>query len=85
MTICFERKTNGRIWTVTEDDVRMVHQVIKGIDEFEYSYMPENFVSVYKGDLHDTIYGHKFELDINTILQACWSQGVPVVCITGER
>ena len=80
----FERKTYGRIWVPNPEDLPRVHNIIKKLDEFEFSYMPAGFVAAYADDIEDVIYGHKFELSISKLTQACWDAGIFITCVTGR-
>lgn len=81
----FDKKTHGRIWVPKEEDIARVDAVIKELDDFEHSYLPSNFISVYTGDLLDLEYGHKFEMSRTLLQQACMSIGIWIVCVTGHR
>lgn len=81
----FQRKTYGRIFVQKEEDVAVVLDVLKEVDEYEFShYAPKDLVGVY-GDHKTLVYLHKFEMDKNAIFQACAARGVWVWCVDGGR
>lgn len=85
MMLEFQKKTYGRIWVKTKDEVDKVREIIKDQDEFEFSYLPEDFVAVYAGKLGDLSYGHKFELDYYELTKRCLAVGIWIIPITDGR
>ncbi len=74
----FTHKGYGRIYVQAEGDIEKVEAVIKGIDAFEFDYLPDDFIATFS-EYPRTVYTHKFsDLDIDHLTGVCWSQGVPV-------
>lgn len=78
----FGRKTYGRIFVKQSADVEKVCEIIRELDEFEYEYMPDEFVAVYDSTNCPVTYGHKFELDMDRLRFACFNEAVPVMLVT---
>lgn len=89
----FERKGYGRIFVEKEEDIPKVREIIRKMDEFEYSYLPEDLITVFnpehvtfESDSSDHIritlaYTHKFDsLDLNEFQMRCWMEGIKVFC-----
>jgi hypothetical protein len=79
------RKTYGRIFVPTEEHVARVLEIMKAIDENEFTvYMPEKLVVAFSPE-ESLIFLHKFEMDKNAILFKCWSEGIPVWIVDGQQ
>jgi len=91
---CFGRKHYGRIFTDKEENISKIKEIIKEMDEFEYGYLPNDFITVFKthyfgenNEFYDveTIYTHKFDsLDTNELSRRCWEQGIYMFCWFGR-
>lgn len=83
----FAKKTSGRIFVRHEADVQRVIDIIKELDEFEFGYLPDGFVTVMPEDVSKAklTYGHKFELRTDLLKLECWRQGIEVMLVTGWR
>lgn len=69
-------KGYGRIYVKDADDIENVKSIIKDIDEFEYEYMPDNFVTTFH-EYPKVIYTHKFsDMDMDQLTATCWSRGI---------
>lgn len=80
----FPRKDYGRILVQKEEDINKVKSIIKEMNEFEYEYLPDNFIGVFKKDNIETVYTHKFDdLDLVELQIRCWEQGIPIMIICG--
>lgn len=78
------RKDYGRILVQKEEDIAKVDAIIKEMDEFEYDYMPKDFICVFEKDNVETIYTHKFDsLDLIELQLRCWEQNIPIMIICG--
>ncbi len=80
----FMSKTHGRIFVADESKIPAVRAKIKELDDFEYTYLPDNFVTKWNGKI-ETTYGHKFEIDMEQLTEACWNEGIWIFCVTGYR
>jgi hypothetical protein len=74
----FTHKGYGRIYVETAEDVQKVHDVIKEIDDFEYSYMPSTLVAPFS-EYQAVVYLHKFsDMDIDALVATCWARGIKI-------
>ena len=81
----FTRKGYGRIFVETEEDIQRIKDIIKEIDSYEYSYLPENLITVFNNDNFESVYTHKFsDLNMTKVLHKAWSQGINCFCIFGK-
>ena len=91
----FPRKAYGRIFVEKEADISKVKDIIRKMDEFEYDYLPEKFITVFDSNIKafsdgskhfwmDFAYTHKFDsLDLNELQFRCWAAGVKIFCVMG--
>lgn len=71
-------KGYGRIYCEDEDDIEEVRDIIKSLDEFEYSYLPTNLIAPFT-EYPKVVYTHKFsDLDMDRLTAECWKQGLRV-------
>lgn len=74
------QKAKGRIFVRHKEHVQQVAEILKQIDEFEYNYLPDNFIAVYnEGGPNHLIYTHKFDPNILTLEKACLDKGIKIV------
>ena len=87
----FPRKAYGRIFVEKPEDVEKVKSIIKQMDEFEYEYLPDDFIVPFSvetasiGGKQEYVmrlqYTHKFDnLDLNELQFRCWAFGIKVFC-----
>lgn len=90
----FPRKGYGRIFVEKEDDIEKVKDIIKKMDDFEYDYLPEELITVFKPNIKtfpkeepkghlwlDMKYTHKFDsLNLNELQFRCWASGIKIFC-----
>ena len=79
---CFSKKTYGRIFVEFSEDIERVDAIIKRLDDWEYGYMPKDFITVYDPSNRPIIYGHKFELNMEKLRLACFVVGISVMLVT---
>lgn len=78
------RKGYGRILVQKEEDIQKVKDIIKEMDDFEYDYLPDDMIAVFKTNDVKTVYTHKFDsLDLNELQIRCWEQNIPIMIIKG--
>ena len=71
-------KGHARIYVNKEEDIAKVEQIIKNLDEYEYGYMPEGFVTTID-QFPKVVYTHKFcDLDMNWLQIECHATGIPI-------
>lgn len=76
----FTKKGYGRIYVAKEEDIPKVIDIIKLIDEFEASYLPEDFVTPFQ-NYPSVVYVRKFsDMDINELTAACFNYGIHIFC-----
>lgn len=80
------RKGYARIYVEKPENVRAVADIIKEMDEFEHSYMPDDMVAPFS-EYPKLTYTHKFDaLDMNALAATCWSRGIHIfVCDNGHE
>lgn len=93
----FSRKGYGRIFCNKEEDVPKIREIIERMDDFEYEYLPDELITVYRpekntkvfsdGSKHYYIpleYTHKFDsLDLNELQMRCMLEGIQMFCWIG--
>jgi len=80
----FKRKTYGRIFVRSTEDVEKVRAVIRTLDPDEFTYLPQNFIAPYDAVKGALTYGCKFEMRTDLLKFACWHTGVDVLIVTGK-
>jgi hypothetical protein len=81
----FPYKKYGRIFVEKAEDVDKVKDVIKELDEYEFEYLPNDFIGVFNPDRLYTVYTHKFDdLDTNVLTKECWKRGIKMFCWFGS-
>jgi hypothetical protein len=78
------KKGWGRIYVADPKFVDAVKRIIRELDEFEYTYLPEGMVCGFS-EYPRLVYTHKFcDMDMNLLTAACWNQGIWIwVCDNG--
>lgn len=76
----FTRKGYGRIFVTKQEDIWKVEAIIHDMDEFEYEYLPKDFIAVF--DVQpESIYLAKFcDLDLDELTRRCWMEGIWIWC-----
>ena len=81
----FPHKGYGRLFVETKEDIARVKEIIKEIDDFEYSYLPEDLITVFSDDNMRSVYTHKFsDLNMTEVLYRAWSRGINCFCVFGK-
>lgn len=81
----FYKKGYGRIYVRHEKDIPRVKEIIKQLDDYEWSYFPHNdFVVPWTGFV-DLVYTHKFEACQDAITLRCLKENIWVWCISQHR
>lgn len=77
----FDTKSYGRIYVDKESSIKKVKEIIKQIDEFEYEYLPDNFIAVFD-EYPKLVFTGKFDdLDIVNLTRVCFQMGVFIFCV----
>lgn len=86
-----ERKHFGRIFVEKEEDIAIVKEVMREIDEdeFEHYYpngvMPQDeFIAVFSEENLYSVYGGKFEMDLAEVCIRAWKRGVKCFYVKGR-
>ena len=82
MSKTFTRKGYGRIYVSGGmENITAVEDEIKEMDEFEFEYLPEDYVALFD-EYPNLKYAHKFDdLDINELTARCWKKGIHIFCL----
>ena len=71
-------KSFARIFVDTAYNIPAVHDIIRGIDKFEYDYLPEDLIAPYS-EYPTTVYTGKFDdMDMNILTARCWNVGIRI-------
>lgn len=82
----FARKTYGRIFVRSDEDIDGVVGIVREVDSFEADYMPSTLVTTYKvGEPNRLVYLHKFEICKIELTRACLAKGIWIWCVDGMR
>lgn len=90
----FPRKAYGRIFVEKEEDIHAVKEIIHKMDDDEFVYLPEDFITVFDPKIRsfpaenpkdylwlNLAYTHKFDsLDLNELQFRCWAAGIKIFC-----
>lgn len=80
----FYTKSYGRIFVDKQENIERVKEIIKEMDDFEYTYLPDDLITVFDSNTFDTTYTHKFDsLDLGELMNRCWKEGIHIFCVTG--
>ena len=81
----FTTKGYGRIYVMERSHIDSVKHIIKEMDQFEYDYLPDDFITVFS-EYPKLIFTHKFDdLDLDQLALKCFEYGVPVLCIDNRH
>lgn len=71
-------KGYGRIYVSNKKDIERVKEIIKKIDEFEYHYIPEDFIAEFS-EFPNLKYTHKFsDLDLDVLEAMCFINNIKI-------
>lgn len=75
------RKGNSRCFVFSYEDIQKVYDTIKEIDEFEFEYIPEDWVTIWDGKGYDSsmVYNGKFDIDVPRLIDECGKKGVGII------
>ena len=86
----------SRCFVKNKNDVERVTDIIRQMDEFEFNYLPENWVTVTEfdfpmgvnfveyvlGKFDDVVYNGKFDINIDNLIQISKDFGIEVLIMT---
>lgn len=71
-------KGYGRIYVDKPENVGKVEEIIRELDAYEFTYMPEGMVAPFS-EYPAVKYTHKFnDLNMDKLIAVCWSRGIHV-------
>ena len=73
------QKGESRCFVFNEEDIEKVKEIIKQISEFEFDYLPDNWIAVWRGDEKDLVYNGKFDIDIPKLTEECGRVGIGIM------
>jgi hypothetical protein len=72
-------KGNSRCYVFEESHIKEVEAIIKEISEFEFGYMPENWVTLFTPSYNDDlVYNGKFDIDVIELKIACAKKQIAI-------
>ena len=79
----FPHKKYGRIYVENESDIIAIKGIVIGMDSFEFDYLPDDLIEVFKkGSLCYNKYVGKFDdIDMGKVLYCAWRLGVKCFCV----
>ena len=81
----FPHKGYGRLFVENKEDIARVKEIIREMDDFEYSYLPEDLITVFSDENMKAVYTHKFsDLNMAEVLYRAWSRGIKCFCVFGK-
>lgn len=66
----------GRIYVLKPDDIAEVKAIIKELDEYEYEYLPKDFITTFDEYPRVEYIGKFSDLDMDKLISTCLSRGV---------
>lgn len=80
----FPHKNYGRIFVEYEEDIQKLKEIIKEMDAFEYSYLPDDLITVFADKNMYSVYTHKFDdMNMTEVMYRAWSKGIKCFCVFG--
>lgn len=80
------RKGESRCFVFDKNHVELVEETIKEIDEFEFDYMPDNWVEFWDYPnakyCPPMVYNGKFDIDIINLKIACAKKGIAISVVS---
>lgn len=81
----FPYKDYGRIFVEKEEDIDKIKEIIKEIDDYEYTYMPDDLITVFSEENYHSKYVHKFnDMDMGEVLKVAWERGIKCFVVFGK-
>ena len=80
------RKGYARIYVDAAHNLKAVEAIIKELDEFEHTYLPDDLIAPFT-EYPKLVYTGKFDgLCMNKLTAVCWSRGIYIwVCDNGTN
>lgn len=82
----FYKRTQGRIYVDKEENIDKVKEIIKKIDEYEATYLPNDLITTFEEDAPTLVNVHKFDgIDMEILIPLCWKQGIYIYALGENR
>ncbi len=82
MAQTFTKKGYGRIYVLDPKHIERVKSIIEQMDQYEYSYMPQDLIVPFDGVYPELVYLHKFsDLNLDHLIVTCLSEGIAIFCL----
>lgn len=79
------RKGESRCFVFFQDHIEKVKAIIKEIDEFEFEYMPEDWITLWDGHYDDRVYNGKFDINIVRLYTECGKKGISIIIVSTNQ
>ena len=77
----FTKKGYGRIYVSEMGNIPRIKEIIKDMDDFEYTYIPWDHLFADPSEYPKVIYIHKFsDLDIDELTYRCFLERIFIFC-----
>ena len=76
------RKGESRCYVFKEEHISIVGQIIKELDDFEYDYMPNDWICVWDENWKCSpplVYNGKFDINVIQLIQKCAEKKVAII------
>jgi hypothetical protein len=81
----FPHKGYGRFFVESKEDITKVKEIIREMDAFEYSYLPDDLITVFSDENMQSVYTHKFDdMNMTEVMYRAWSKGIRCFCVFGH-
>lgn len=86
MALELVRKGESRCFVFDKKHIEIVEETIEEIDEFEFGYIPDNWVEFWdypNSKYHPPmVYNGKFDIDVINLKIACAKKGIAIVIVS---
>lgn len=70
----------SRCFVFREEDIQKVYDTIKEINDFEFNYVPTDWVMVWGKEYESSmVYNGKFDIDVPKLIDECGKKGVGII------
>jgi hypothetical protein len=80
----FDEKQGGRIFTDKVENIQKIKDILKAMDEFEFEYLPDDLISIYKNRFECVYNGKFYEVDLDELVSKCQANGIVCGYIIGH-
>jgi len=79
------RRGESRCFVFFKEHIEKVKEIIKNIDDFEFDYMPEDWVTLWKENCEDRVYNGKFNINLTKLYTECGKKGIAIIVVSTEQ